>query len=207
MAKTDDSDNPDGRPSAFVRGGSIRMPIAVMVGLIVLFVVASLLAGGSKSKKKSAGAEEGVRALVLPTADRARTVVVPPCGTGTTINARNVGAQIDTPGATVVQVPQAERARVLLIPRCSASASKAGAKTVAQVPSSLFVLTTGAKTAAGTPATAGAAITPRSQLVVPSASEGDTVVVPPCTGTGRADRVTVLTPRAGSPTALIAPRC
>jgi hypothetical protein len=206
MAKTEDSDNSQGRPSAFVRGGSIRTPIAVMAGIVVVFVVASILAGGSKSKK-SAGGDEGVRALVLPTADRARTVVVTPCGAGTAINARNVGAQIETPGATVVQVPQAERARVLLIPRCSASASRAGATPVAQVPSSLFVLTIGAKTAAGTPATAGAAIKPRSQLIVPSASEGQMVVVPPCTGSGRADRATVLTPPAGSPTALIAPRC
>jgi hypothetical protein len=206
MAKTDDSDNSQGRPSAFVRGGSIRTPIAVMAGIVVVFVVASILAGGSKSKK-SAGGDEGVRALVLPTADRARTVVVPPCGTGTTINARNVAAQIDTPGATVVQVPQSKRARVLLIPRCSASVSKAGATTSAQVPSSLFVLTTGAKTAAGTTATAGAAIKPRSQLIVPSASEAQMIVVPPCTGSGRKDRATVLVPRAGSPTALIAPRC
>jgi hypothetical protein len=105
-----------------------------------------------------------------------------------------------------VQVPQAERTRVLLIPRCSASVSKAGAATAAQVPSSLFVLTTGAKTE-GTPPTAGAAITPRSQLIVPSASEGQLVVVPPCTGSGRKDRATVLVPQAGSPTALIAPRC
>jgi hypothetical protein len=206
MAKTGESDNPDARPSAFIRGGSIRTPFAVMAGIIVVFVVASMLAGGSKSKKSTAG-DEGVRALVLPTSDRARTVVVPPCGTETTITARNVGAQIDTPGATVVQVPQAARARILLIPRCSASASEAGAATVAQVPSSLFVLATGAKTAAGTTATAGAAIKPRSQLIVPSASEGQMVVVPPCTGSGRADRATVLTPRAGSPTALIAPRC
>lgn len=182
------------------------MPLAVIAGLIVVFIAASMLAGGGKSKK-STGGDAGVRALVLPTADRARTVVVPPCGTGTSINARNVEAQIDTPGATVVRVPQGRRARVLVIPRCSASLSKEGAATVAQVPSSVFVLTSGSETAAGTTATAGATIKPRLRLIVPSASEGDMVVVPPCTGSGRAGRATVLVPRAGSPTALIAPRC
>jgi hypothetical protein len=206
MAKTDDSDKSQTGPSASVRGASIRMPMAVIAGLIVVFVAVSMLAGGGKSKK-STGGDAGVRALVLPTADRARTVVVPPCGTGTTIDARNAKAQIDTPGATVVQVPQGKRPRMLVIPRCSASVSKAGAATVAPVPSSMFVLTSGSETAAATTATAGAMIKPRMRLIVPSASEGQMVVVPACTGSGRADQATVLVARAGGPAALIAPRC
>jgi hypothetical protein len=175
-----------------------------MVALVVVFVVGSMLVGGGKSK--SAAGDEGIRALVVPTADRARTVVVPPCGTGTNITARNVAAQIETPGATVVQLPQGKRARVVLIPRCGAS--KSGAATAAQVPSSLFVLTIGAKTAAGTTGSAGAGtLQPKWQLIVPTASQAQMVVVPPCTKGGRADRTTVLIPRAESPTALIAPRC
>jgi hypothetical protein len=211
MAKNADADSPqknadaDG-PQDF-RNVTNRVPMAVITGLVVVFILGAVLAGGSKSTKVPPP-DPGVRAVVLPTVDRARTVVVPPCRTGTKITARNVAAQIETPGATVVQLPPAKRARVLLVPRCSASTKEAGAEIVAQVPSSLFVLTTGAKTAAGTKGSSGSGtIQPRSQLIVPSASAGQTVVVPPCTGRGPANRAIVLSPTAGSPTALIAPPC
>lgn len=229
MAKSADADSPQNtadadspQESAYFRSEPNRVPEAVMAGIAVVFILGSILGSivseAGKGKKSPPG-DVGVRALVLPTADRARTVVVPPCGTGTTVTARTAAAQIDTPGVTIVRLPPAERARVLLIPRCSASTSAAGAKTVAQVPSSLFVLATGSKTAVGTEGSAkkkkkkkkgeaeGGTIEPRSQLIVPSASEGEMVVVPPCSGSGRAHRATVLGPAAGSPTVLIAPPC
>jgi hypothetical protein len=205
MAETADADTPQESAPEHAEGN--RVAYAVMAGLAFVFIVGSIVAGSGKTKKSTAG-DEGVRALVLPAGDIARTVVIPPCGTGTTITARNVASQVETPGATVVRLPEDILSRVLLIPRCSANTSEAGAETVAPVPSSVFVVTTGATTAAGTKGSTGTGtIQPRSQLIVPSASTGQMVVVPPCTGKGRAERATVLSPPAGSPTALIAPRC
>lgn len=215
MAKTADTDGPQKSADADnsqesapdFRTTTNRVPGAVMAGIAVVFILGVVVAGATKSKK-STPPEPGVRALVLPTVDAARTVVVPPCRTGTKITARNVAAQLETPGATVVRLPPAKQPRVLLIPRCSASTSEAGAETIAPVPSSLFVLTTGAKNATATIGSSGkGTVKPRSQLIVPSASTGRTVVVPPCGGPDRAKRAIVLSPTAGSPTALIAPRC
>jgi len=215
MAKTADTDSPDKSADADgpqesasdFRSATNRVPGAVMAGLAFVFILGVIAAEALKTKKSTPPAP-GVRALVLPTVDGARTVVVPPCRTGTRITARNVAAQTETPGATVVRLPPARRARVLLIPRCSASTIEAGAESVSKVPSSLFVLTTGAKTAVGTIGTSGkGTVEPRTQLIVPSASTGRTVVVPPCSGPGRAKRAIVLSPTAESPTALIAPRC
>lgn len=206
MAETADAETSQESAADF-RNVTNRLPEVIMAGIAVVFILGAVVAGGSKSKKIPPP-DAGVRAVVLPTMDRARTVVVPPCRTGVKITASNAAAQIETPGATVVQLPPAESARVLLVPRCSASTKEAGAETVAQVPSSLFVLTTGAKTAVGTKGGSGSGtLQPRSQLIVPSASAAETVVVPPCSGRGSADRAIVLSPTPESPTALFAPPC
>jgi len=215
MAKTADADSPQKTADADsseesasdFRTTTNRLPEAVMAGLAVVFILGAILAEATKTKK-SPPPDPGVRALVLPTFDRARTVVVPPCRTGTKITAANAAVQIETPGSTVVQLPPAQRARVLLIPRCSASTSEAGAETVAPLPSSLFVLTAGAETALGTIGSTGkGTLQPRGELIVPSASAGQMVVVPPCSGRSRAERAVVLSPTPGSPNALIAPPC
>jgi hypothetical protein len=79
---------------------------------------------------------------------------------------------------------------------------------VSKVPSSVFVLTGDTKTEPATTATAGGAkLASRMQVIVPTASAGRTIIVPPCVGTGRAGRATVLTPQAGNPAVLIASRC
>lgn len=213
--ETADADLPEESASEYSEGN--RLVYAVMAGLAFVFILGSIVAS-SMSEKTPVG-DEGFRALVLPPGDIDRTVVVPPCATGRTVTARNVAAQVQTPGATVARLPGDILSRTLLIPRCSASTSAAGAKKVALLPSSLFVLASGALTAVGTEGIAAekkkkekkkgetGSIEPVSQLIVPSGSEARTVVVPPCTGEGRKGRVTVLSPSAESPTAVIAPRC
>lgn len=213
MAKTGDADSPQEGPPDFV-GTPNRVPAAVMGGLAIVFVLGVVVSSVGKSEESTSDA--GVRAVVVPTADRPRTVAVPPCGTSTQVTARNAAAQRDTPGATVVELPVGVRPRVVLIPRCTTSISRAGAKMVAAVPSAVFVLAAGAETAVGTIGAGQAKkkkpeekrpLEPRSQLIVPSTSPATLVVVPPCTGSGRAERAIVLEPEAGSETALVAPRC
>lgn len=207
MARSGDAGGGDGDVSRFGRGTS-RLPETIMGVLIVMGVLAVILAGGGKKKKPTPPIDAGIRAVVVPTADRPRTVVVPPCGTGERITSRNGAAQAQTPGATVLRLPRAERTRVLLVPRCSASTATAGATSVSKVPSSAFVLTAGARTEPATSASAGdAKIASRAQVIVPSSSTGRMIVVPPCTGTGRAGQATVLKPQAANPTTLIAPSC
>ena len=211
MAKTGDADSPQEGPPDFV-GTPNRVPAAVMGGLAIVFVLGVVVSSVGKGEESTS--DPGVRAVVVPTGDRPRTVAIPPCGTGTQITARNAAAQVDTPGATVVELPVGAQPRVLLIPRCATSTSRAGAKMVASVPSSVFVLAAGAETAVGTVGAGQAKKKkekrprePRSQLIVPTTSQATLVVVPPCTGTGRAERAIVLEPPADSPTALVAPRC
>ena len=213
MAKTGDTDSTQ-EPLDFVTTPN-RVPAAVMGGLALVFVLGVVLSSVVKGDE-STGGDAGVRAVIVPTGDRPRTVAVPPCGTTAQVTARNAAAQVDTPGATVVELPVGARPRVLLVPRCSASTSRAGAKMVAPVPSSVFVLTAGARTAV---ATVGAGqkkkekkeekkpLEPRSQLIVPAMSQATLVVVPPCTGTGSADEAIVLEPRAADRTAVVAPPC
>ncbi len=209
-------DRPQDSPPDF-RTETNRVAPAVMTGLAIVLLLGAIVATSGKKKKEPPG-EEGVRALVVPTSDMARTVVVAPCGTGRPVTAGNATAQVETFGSTVVRLPPATVSRVLLIPRCSENTSEAGAEPVAQVPSSVFVLTTGATNAVGTKGSGKKkkktkkdsgepTLEPRSQLILPSASAGQTVVVPPCTGKGRATKATVLSPAAGNPTVLLAPPC
>lgn len=205
MAKSGDAGGGEKDLSRFARGTG-HTPETIMFALIAVGVLAVILFGGKK--KETPPLDAGVRAVVVPTTDRPRTVVVPPCGTGERITSRNADVQAETPGATVLRLPQDERNRVVLVPRCSASTSTAGAKTVAKVPSSLFVLTAEARTEPATETEAGEAkIASRGQVIVPTASPGETIVVPPCTGTGRKGEAIVLEPSSDSPSSLIAPPC
>ena len=204
MAKSGDADGDERDVSQFGQGTS-NMPEAIMLGLVVVAVVGVILVGG---KKPTPAIDEGVRAVVVRTADTPRTVVVPPCGTGERITSRNVSLQAQTAGATVLQLPASANPRLVLVPRCFASTASAGAKKVARVPSSAFVVPAHKAILPATTASAGhAKIESRLQVLVPSDSPARTIIVPPCEGAGREGQATVLRPRPGSPTALIAPNC
>ena len=193
------------------------MPDVIIGGLIVVFILGTVLANVLGKKSPVTKGDPGYRAVVVPTADRPRTVVVPACATGVPITVRNARGQATAPGSTVVRLPRDVRPRVVLVPRCSANVAE-DAEQAAPFPSSLFVLTAGARTAVGTISSKGKAedkmkgkqvppIEPRTQVIVPTASEADLVVVPACTGTGRAGRADALEPSPDSPDTLIAPRC
>src|SRR5437764_14842941 len=85
-----------------------------MVALLVLIGGIAIAVG----KKKGGTAGQGGRAVLVPTADGARTVVVPPCATGVSVTEANARSQAQTTGATRVQVPQGSGPRVVVVPRC-----------------------------------------------------------------------------------------
>ena len=215
MAETAERDSPtaerDSPPDFAVTKNPL--PDQIIGGLIVVFILGAVLATVLKPKPKEG--DIGIRSVVVPTADRPRTVVVPPCGTGVPITARNAATQATTPGATVVTLSEGVLPRTVLVPRCAASAAEAGASPPAPVPSAVFVLAAGARTAVGTKGVSmktkkkdkKKTLEPRDQLIVPTASEAEVIVVPTCTGSGRAGRVDVLQPLPESPTTILAPRC
>ena len=68
--------------------GSVTLPFIVMGVLIVLFVAGGI---AFKKDKPKPFKTEGSRAVVLPAAERQRTVVVPPCSPQTVITAEERG--------------------------------------------------------------------------------------------------------------------
>jgi hypothetical protein len=182
------------------------MPWFVM-GLIVAVLVAGGVASEAfKEEPPEPFETKGSRAVVVPTFDRARTVVVPPCSPETQINRANAASQIEVPGAVAVSLPKGPRSRAVVIPRCAAQvAASPGAP---NVPSSAFVLAGGQQVSpsddpdAPNPVTAGV----RQQVTVASGSPVTTIVAAPCQGTAEATRTTVLSPE-GNARIAIAPGC
>lgn len=192
-----------GEESSAPTPGGTRVPWIVIGTLIVLMVAAGVAA------KKSTTAPvktQGSRAVVLPAADRTRTVVVPPCSPPTVITAADASTQIQVPGAIAVSIRQGEPARTVVIPRCSSKAAPAPGS--ANVPSAAFVLGPGEQVSdvqsakAADPVASGVTV----QVTVPAGSPVTTIVAAPCQGTGTAAKTTVLNPTAGSGVA-IAPGC
>jgi hypothetical protein len=185
--------------------GSIRLPLMIGAGLIVLFVALSF--AFQKDKKKTVVKTEGSRAVVLPAADRARTVVVPPCSPPTVITPENASNQFKVPGAVSLTIPQGAPPRTLVIPRCAAKAKKP-TPGAANLPSSLFLLGPGAAVSetekvpkGGNPVAFGI----KPQVTVPTNSPVETIVAAPCQQKPKAARTTVLKPVRGS--LAIAPGC
>lgn len=185
--------------------GRNRIPW-IVIGLLI---VAMGAAGIAAQKKKGASPFKvtGGRAVVVPTADRARTVVVPPCSPPTTITAGNAAAQIEVPGAVAVRLPRGAAARTVVIPRCPARAAPAPGSL--NLPSAAFVLGVGEQVSdaqrvpkGGDPVAYGI----KAQVTVPTGSGAATIVAQPCQGEEKAAKTTVVKPPAGSDVA-VAPRC
>jgi hypothetical protein len=185
--------------------GSVRLPFIVMGVMIVLFVAGGI---AFKKDKPKPFKTEGSRAVVLPAADRQRTVVVPPCSPPTVITPKNAATQLQVPGAVALAIPQGAPPRTIVIPRCSAKAAPSPGS--ANVPSGAFVLGPG-KTVSdvskvpkgGDPVAFG--IT--QQLTVSTNSPAVTVVAAPCQGKAKTPKTTVLKPAGGSGGVAIASGC
>jgi hypothetical protein len=186
-----------------------RIVFVTIAVLIVVLVVAGTI--GKSSSKNSSNVNEGTRAVIVPTTDAVRTVVVPPCGTGTNVRSANVAAITNTPGTTSVELPQGPGMRVVLIPRCGAG--HGGSAGTTNLPSAVFVPRPGAKlpsVGTGSNASSSQVAAPQDaqlQLTVPNGSPIKTVIVEPCEQahvTGPAEQVLSA---GGRSTTAVAPPC
>jgi hypothetical protein len=191
------------------RRDSNRSVWIVLFALLVLLVGGSLLAGVGMTSSK---VNQGLRAVVVPTSDIARTVIVPPCGTGTPVSSGGT-ANVLVTGATVVELPQGSGVRLVLVPRCAAGSGASGGQSL--LPSAAFVPrpntpipTLGGKSASGSsgPVVADPSAA-TSQLEVTAGSDVHTVVVPPCTSSKTGPAESILGSAPGSPGVAVAPGC
>jgi hypothetical protein len=120
----------------------------------------------------------------VPT-ERAREVIVPPCGTGTNVAATKPAALAKTPGTIAFRLQKDNGDRLVLVPRCRASQGAAASEGV-NLPSAAFILPIGAQVTAGRGGSAQAGTEKvESQLVIPANSTIETIVVPRCIETSQ----------------------
>lgn len=181
----------------------------VMLGLILLLGIPAAL---MSKKKKTEPQQEIARAVLIPT-ERARRVIIPPCGTGVPVATLDPDALAKTPGSVVMLLQRDRGDRIVVVPRCRASQ---GAKPSegANVPAAAFVLPIGANVTAGRGGSAQAGTERvQSQIVIFANSPIRDVVVGGCieskknaekTATGRA---LVIKSQPNRPTEGLAPPC
>jgi hypothetical protein len=181
----------------------------VGAALVVLFAVAAVVIGKSGSASKI---NQGTRAVIVSTDDAARTVLVPPCGTGVAVASPNPAAIASTSGTTAVAFPRGQGVRIVLVPKCAggrgATAGSSG------LPSAVFVPRAGTPVPPVKPGSEGSGPpqvadpgSAQTHLTVAAGSPVRTIVVSPCEKTkvaGPAERV--LAPSGSSATA-VAPAC
>src|SRR3954451_7986248 len=156
-----------------------RNRIAFIVGgvLIVLFAIGMVAFGGKKKSTPAAVPPESARVLSVP-ANRARTVVIPPCNTPVEQTTRNAASGQPTPGATTLRFPAGSGTRYVLIPHCQTDAVTSNP---GNIPSAAYALASGERPPEGQGGSLSAgAFTARTQLILPNGSTATTVVVPPC---------------------------
>lgn len=181
----------------------------MIVALIVVFVAGYAIVESLKSTPSAI--ITGTRAVVVPTDDASRTVVVAPCGTGTTTASTDVSAIRQAVGSTTIQLPQGQGDRIVLVPACTAGHGAISG--TSPLPSAAFVPAAGLQlppigTAKTTTTPEGGAIaSAQYELTIPNGSPIRTVVVGPCEkAPSSAPAEQLLTPVGNSSTA-VAPAC
>ncbi len=163
------------------------------------------------SKKATTAVNPGMRAVIIPTNDAARTVVVPPCGTGAGEEDNPTLAQT-TAGVVTFELPQGFGTRIVLVPRCSGR--QGGAANPNNLPSAAFVdrpgtgippIGPGNSISNSSSVEPGEPNTAEFQVTVPNGSAIRTVIVPPCLHTLGPAQV-LLGNTSDSPVA-VAPAC
>jgi hypothetical protein len=181
----------------------------VIIALLVLLVAGYAIAQSLKSTPSAI--ITGTRALVVPTNDGAFTVVVAPCGTGTTATSSDVNAIRQAAGSTTIELAKGQGDRIVLVPACTAG--RGSTSGTSPLPSAAFVPPAGVSLPPiGTGKTvtqpeAGSLVSAQYELTVPAGSAVRTVVIGPCEkAPPKAPSQVVLGPVGNSSTA-VAPAC
>jgi hypothetical protein len=185
-----------------------RVGWIVMAGLVLVLGGVAI----AMKKKTTQPKQEASRLVRVPT-EKARLVIVPPCGTGTNVAAIKPKALIQTPGTIQFRLKRDNGDRLVLVPRCRASQGAQPSEGV-NLPSAAFILPIGAQVTAGRGGSAQAGTEKvESQLVVPANSPIKTIVVPRCLETAKeaeknaTGRTLILDPVRGLPAVALAPPC
>ncbi len=181
-----------------------KVPWIAGAVLILIFLIGAFALGSKKKKTTPASIPETARALV-GSADRARTVIVPPCQTPLQDTVKNARAGKPTPGATTLELPKGKGQRTVLVPHCQPGT---GSTTLdGTIPSAAVVLgdtTRRTETEGGIQADGFLA---RSQLVLSGGASASTIVVPPCTKKGGSKGGDAVLGGGGGSGVAVAPAC
>ena len=153
----------------------------VWVVMVVLALILGGIAIAMKPKKQQKGATPGARALIVPD-DRTRTVLVPPCASGTNVTSNDPAKVRSQPGTVEVVLPAGGAgSRTVAVPHCNSDAGTQTAGGGPNLPSALYVFGIGTKVEPGKGGqTALGAGGLESQLELPTGSTATTIVVTAC---------------------------
>jgi hypothetical protein len=157
-------------------GAPNRTLFIIMAVVALLFVLVGLLVGKKETSSEPPLPPANARALVVPTDDAARTVVVAPCGTDASDTATDERKDKSTPNTVRFTFPRGGGDRAVLIPDCSPQAGVSGS--TSGIPAAAFVLPVGTReNSLQVPP-----LRAESQLLVPKGGKAKTVVLGPCSG-------------------------
>jgi hypothetical protein len=182
-----------------------KVPWIAGAVLIVIFAIGAVALGGKKKKTTPASKPETARAVVVP-ADRARTIVVPPCQTPVQDTVKNAKAGKGTPGATTLELPKGQGQRTVLVAHCQPGT---GSTTVdGTIPSAALVLGDTKRRVESEGGIEEAGFLARSQLVLGGGGTATTLVIPGCAKKeGTKGQDAVLGAGGGSSSVAVAPSC
>lgn len=195
-------------------GAPNRTLFAIMAAVALAFIIGGLAVGKKKTSTEPPLPPGNARALVVPTDDAARTVVIAPCGTDPEETARDARQDENTPNTVRFEFPRRGGDRAVLVPDCSPQAGVSGS--TSGLPAAAFVLPVGTKeNRLYVPP-----LRSESQVLVPAGSDARTVVLTPCTGqlggeggrpaparAGGGNQDAVLEPEPGEGDLVTAPLC
>jgi hypothetical protein len=157
-------------------GAPNRTVFIIMVVVALIFLIGGLMVGKKEPSTEPPLPPANARALVVPTDDASRTVVVAPCGTDAADTARKQRAEKAVPNTVRFEFPRGSGDRAVLVPDCSPQAGVSGSSS--GIPSAAFVLPVGTReNSLQVPP-----LRAESQLLVPKGGKAKTIVLGPCSG-------------------------
>jgi hypothetical protein len=182
-----------------------KVPWIAGAVLIAIFAIGAVALGGKKKKTTPASKPETARAVVVP-ADRARTIIVPPCQTPVQDTVKSAEAGKGIPGATTVELPKGEGQRTVLVAHCQPGT---GSTTVdGTIPSAALVLGDTERRVESEGGIEEAGFLARAQLVLGGGGTATTLVIPGCAKKeGTKGRDAVLGAGGGGSNVAVAPSC